>query len=134
MECVFCKIIHGELPCYKVYEDKRMIAFLDINPVNKGHLLLVPKDHYLNILDAPVDILKDLITCVQKLAKVLSEAVGSPGFNLGVNNGKSAGQAVEHLHFHIMPRFENDNLYLWPGKTLSEEEMIRISENIRKLL
>lgn len=134
MECLFCKIIAGELPCYRIYEDRRLLAFLDINPVNKGHLLLLPKDHYLNITDTPSDILKDLIALAQKLSKVLTEAVGANGFNLTVNNGESAGQVINHLHFHIIPRFTGDNLHLWPGKSFSEEEMIRTAENIRKLV
>ena len=134
MDCIFCKIIDGELPSYKVYEDKRIVAFLDINPINKGHLLVIPKEHHLNIADTPPDLLKELIGKVQKLSKALTEAVGVQGFNIALNNGKVAGQVVNHVHFHIIPRLENDNLHPWPGKTLSDEEMKRTAESIKKLI
>jgi histidine triad (HIT) family protein len=133
MECIFCKIIEGELPCYKVYEDRRIIAFLDINPVNKGHVLVCPKEHHLNIVDTPVDLLKDIMAVAQRLAVAVAEGVGAKDFNLCVNNGKHAGQIIDHLHFHIIPRFPQDNLHPWPGKTLSDDEMKRVAENIKKL-
>jgi len=134
MDCIFCKIIEGELPSYKVYEDKRVLAFLDINPVNKGHVLVVPKEHFNKFTDAPKDLLKDMISVIQNISLGVMDAVGAEGFNLGINNGAVAGQIVHHLHFHIMPRFENDGLNLWTGKTLTEEEMKRTAENIRRSL
>ena len=133
MNCIFCKIIEGELPCYKVYEDRRIIAFLDINPINKGHLLVCPKEHHLNITDTPVDLLRDIIAIVQRLSVAATEGVGAKDFNLTVNNGQNAGQLVEHLHFHIIPRFPGDNLHPWQGKALADEDMRRITENIKKL-
>ena len=132
MECIFCKIIEGELPCYKVYEDKRVIAFLDINPINKGHVLVVPKEHYNNLLDTPKDLLKDLVIVIQKLTPDILEAIGAKDFNLGLNNGRAAGQIVDHVHFHVIPRFSGDNLHHWPGKTFTDEEMKRIAHNIQK--
>lgn len=134
MDCIFCKIIEGELPCYKVYEDKRALAFLDINPVNKGHVLVIPKEHYLNMFDVPPDLLKDLAVVSQKLAKVLTEALGVKGYNFTVNNGKVAGQVIDHLHFHIIPRYEGDNLHLWPGKAFTDEEMHRTADTIKSLI
>ena len=132
MDCIFCKIIEGELPCYKVYEDKRVIAFLDINPINKGHVLVVPKEHYNNLLDTPKDLLKDLVIVIQKLTPDILEAIGAKDFNVGLNNGRAAGQIVDHVHFHVIPRFVGDNLHHWPGKTLTDEEMKRIAHNIKK--
>jgi histidine triad (HIT) family protein len=134
MDCIFCKIIAGELPSAKVYEDKRIVAFLDINPVNKGHTLIIPKDHYTNLSEIPSDLLKDLIIIAQKLSLPVMEAVGADGFNLTINNGKVAGQLIDHAHFHIIPRFKNDNLHPWPGKTYTENEKVRIAENIKKSL
>jgi len=134
MECIFCKIIEGELPCYKVYEDKRVLAFLDINPVNKGHVLVIPKEHYLNMFDVAPDLLKDLVVISQKLAKVLTEALGVKGYNFTVNNGKVAGQVIDHLHMHIIPRYEGDNLHLWPGKAFTDEEMHRTADTIKSLI
>ncbi|MDP2586470.1 MAG: HIT family protein [Candidatus Komeilibacteria bacterium] len=132
MDCIFCKIIEGELPCYKVYEDKRALAFLDINPVNKGHVLIVPKEHHRNFLDLPKDLLKDLTSLAQDLAQNIMDGVGATAFNLTANNGKEAGQQVEHFHWHVIPRFANDHLHHWPGKTFSDEEMKRFTMTIRK--
>ena len=109
MDCIFCKIIEGDLPSYKIYEDKRALAFLDINPVSKGHIVVVPKEHYLNMFDVPPDILKDLVVVSQKLAKISTEALGIKGYNFTVNNGRVAGQVIDHLHFHIIPREFKDN-------------------------
>ena len=134
MDCIFCKIVEGELPSYKIYEDKRILAFLDINPVNKGHVLVIPKEHYLNVTDTPVDLLKELVAKCQQIAKAATEAVGVRDYNLTSNNGRGAGQMVDHVHFHIIPRFEKDNLHPWPGKTLTNEEMQRVAENIKKLI
>ena len=132
MVCIFCKIIEGELPCYKVYEDKRLLAFLDINPVNKGHLLIVPKEHHRNLADLPKDLLKDLVSLAQDLAVPVVDGVGAEGFNLTTNNGAVAGQQVEHFHWHVIPRFANDHLHHWPGKTFSDEEMKRFALSIKK--
>ncbi|MBU1131428.1 HIT family protein [Patescibacteria group bacterium] len=134
MDCIFCKIIEGELPSAKVYEDKRILAFLDINPVNKGHVLVIPKEHYNNFLELPPDLLKELIVVVQKLSQPIMEAVGADGFNLVLNNGQAAGQLVHHVHFHIIPRFNNDNLHPWPGKTYQENEKERIAASIKELI
>jgi histidine triad (HIT) family protein len=134
MDCIFCKIVEGELPSYKVYEDKRFLAFLDINPVNKGHVLVISKEHYPNFAETPPDVLKDLIAKVQDVSKAIIEALGIKGFNVVNNNGQMAGQLVDHLHFHIIPRMAGDNLHPWPGKTFSDEEMKRVAENIKNQL
>ncbi|HLD27888.1 MAG TPA: HIT family protein [Patescibacteria group bacterium] len=134
MDCIFCKIVAGELPAYKIYEDKRFLAFLDINPVNKGHVLVIAKEHYQSFAETPHDVLKDLIVKIQDVSKAMTEALGLKGFNVVNNNGAVAGQLVEHLHFHIIPRLAGDNLHPWPGKTFSDEEMKRTAENISKQL
>ncbi len=133
-ECIFCKIINGEIPSSKVYEDNKVIAFLDTAPVNKGHTLVLPKEHHKDILDTPAETLTELMKVSKKVAKAVMKATGAEGFNLGVNNGKIAGQLVMHLHFHIMPRFENDGLKLWPGKEYEGNERDEIAEKIRSLL
>ncbi|MBW2982133.1 HIT family protein [Candidatus Woesearchaeota archaeon] len=133
-ECIFCKIINGEIPSSKVYENDKVIAFLDIAPVNKGHTLVVPKEHHKDIMDTPDNILAETIKAVKKVAKAVMKATGAEGFNLGVNNGKIAGQLVMHLHFHIMPRFENDGLKLWPGRKYEGNEIDEIAKKISSLL
>ncbi len=129
-DCIFCKIIKGEIPSRKVYEDEDMIAFLDIMPVNKGHALVVPKRHFQYIEEATDEELAALMKKIKKIAPAVLRAVGSQGYNLGINNGAVAGQLVPHLHFHIMPRFEGDGHHLFKGKKLSDEEMDKVKEKI----
>lgn len=114
--CVFCKIIAGEIPIYKVYEDENFIAFLDIKPINPGHTLVVPKNHYANLSEIPDVELGNLIISVKKLAGLLAEKLNFTDYTISENNGPLAGQSVAHLHFHIIPRFENDILTNWDHK------------------
>lgn len=103
-DCLFCKIIAGEIPCHKIYEDDRTIAFLDIFPVSEGHALVLPKTHATHLLEtSPEDALAMMAT-VKKITPAILEAVGGDGFNLGMNNGESASQEIPHTHLHIMPR------------------------------
>ncbi len=131
-ECVFCKIIKGEIPSVKVYENHKVVAFLDINPVNPGHTLVVPKEHFENLLDGGEEILKEIMFTIKKVAWGITKAFDLKGFNVGQNNGAIAGQIVPHLHWHIIPRFENDGLEPWPRKGYKEGEMAEIGEKIRK--
>ena len=101
--CVFCKIIAGEIPATKVFENESVFAFLDINPIEKGHLLVVPKRHCEFLEEAPPDDLCELISAVQKLTRAVRTFAS--GANVMQNNGKSAGQEVPHLHFHVIPRY-----------------------------
>ena len=104
-DCVFCAIAAGEIPCFKVYEDDLALAYLDINPFSEGHTLVIPKAHVTGLLDAPPEMLREMIVRVQKVAARLKEALPCDGFNILQNNGPAAGQTVPHLHFHIVPRF-----------------------------
>lgn len=122
------------MPSHKVYEDKRFLALLDINPINKGHVLVIPKEHYDNLLNTPVDVIKDLLALVKNLCQAVVNGSGAEGFNLVLNNGKVAGQLIEHLHFHIIPRFQNDNLHPWPGKPYQEGEIDNYLKRIKKAL
>ena len=131
-DCTFCKIINKEIPSDIVYEDKDTIAFLDINPVNKGHTLVLPKEHYENLFDVPEDILSNTMKIVKKIAVALSKY--SDGVNLGQNNRRPAGQLVDHIHFHVIPRFSGDGLRHWPGKKYQEGESKKVAEEIKKLL
>ncbi|HHE36190.1 MAG TPA: HIT family protein [Candidatus Woesearchaeota archaeon] len=132
--CVFCKIVRGEIPCSKVYEDKEFLAFLDIKPINKGHTLVVPKTHCKNLLDFPRAEETDLVEFIKKVAGAVVKAVNAEGFNLGMNNGSVAGQVIEHAHFHIIPRFSDDGLKHWPHKEYKEGEMEEIAEKIKSCL
>lgn len=108
--CIFCKIARHEIPSYIVYEDKDVLAFLDIKPVSKGHTTIITKKHFTNISDSSEDILKKIIIAVKKVSNALMKVTKAKGFNVCVNNFRAAGQAINHLHFHIIPRYENDGL------------------------
>jgi histidine triad (HIT) family protein len=132
-DCIFCKIIKGQIPCEKVYEDKHCFAFLDIKPINQGHILLVPKEHSKNIFEISESTLKNIIPALKNLASAAKTAMNADGINIGMNNEPAAGQAVMHTHFHIIPRFNNDELKHWPGKDTSKEELSATAERMRKL-
>ena len=129
-DCIFCKIIKGDIPSAKVYEDDRVIAFLDIGPANKGHTLVVPKKHSNNVLEDDLEDLSACMKAVQITAKAVMKAVNAGGFNLITNTNKTAGQIIMHTHFHIIPRFENDGLKHWPKGNYKEGEMQEIQKKI----
>lgn len=122
-DCIFCKIVKGEIPCSKVYEDENIFAFLDIAPVHKGHTLVIPKKHFETILDIPEQELKELILAVKKVAIAVEKGVDADGFVVTMSNKKAAGQVVPHAHFHIIPRFEDDGLKHWPKIEYKEGEL-----------
>jgi len=108
MSCVFCMIRDGRIPSTKVHEDERTIAFMDINPINPGHLLVIPKVHALTVLDVADE---DMVACyrvAKRLAAAVQKAVNPGGMILAQFNGPAAFQSVPHFHVHVMPRFEND--------------------------
>ena len=130
--CIFCKIVKGELPCSKIYEDKDTFAFLDIYPINKGHTLIIPKQHFMNIFDVPEPVLKTLVAATKKIAEAVAKGMNCDGVNVGMNNNSAAGQVVYHIHFHVIPRFKDDGLKLWPqSKYASDEEKQAAAERIR---
>lgn len=106
--CLFCKIINKEIPADIFYEDDHAIAFFDIKPLTKGHSLVVPKYHAYGILELPDEEVAPVFLAVKKVAKQLSDKFGTKAFTIGINNGKISGQAVDHLHIHIIPRFAGD--------------------------
>lgn len=128
--CIFCKIIAGEIPSYKVYEDDKIFAFLDIKPVNPGHILVIPKKHYQNMEEVSDNDLQALILVVKKLGAALKNKLGVVAYNIHENNDLIAGQAVPHLHFHIIPRKEDDGFSHWHGSAYLPDE----AENIVKKL
>ncbi|OGH85102.1 MAG: hypothetical protein A2493_00840 [Candidatus Magasanikbacteria bacterium RIFOXYC12_FULL_33_11] len=106
--CIFCKIIAHEIPNYTVYEDEHALAFLDITPRAKGHTLVVPKVHALNLLDLDEEYASKLLIAVKRTQKTIDKVLRPDGYNVGWNHGEAGGQAVPHLHIHIMPRFDGD--------------------------
>jgi histidine triad (HIT) family protein len=112
--CIFCKIIAGQIPCHKVLEDADVLAFLDIGPLAPGHVLVIPKGHYVTIEDAPESVGASLGRALPQLVRVVRNATGAAGVNVLQNNGKAAGQEVLHVHVHLIPRNAGDGLgYRW---------------------
>lgn len=132
--CIFCKIIAKEVPAEVVYENGKTIAFLDIKPVNPGHVLVVPKEHYPDFASTPPEQLGDIVAVAQKIARAAMTALGVNGFNIGINNGRVAGQLVDHMHLHVMPRDEGDGHEHWHGKPYAEGEMAEVGQKLRQLL
>jgi len=122
MQCIFCKIIKGELLCDKVYEDDHVLAFLDIAPVNLGHILLVVKKHVESIEEVDDLLLGYVMQIVKKLGMAMKKSLKGSGYNIIINNGATAGQVVDHFHCHIIPRYGDDGLKAWPQKQYKGEE------------
>ena len=133
-DCLFCKIIRGEVPSNKVYEDDETLAFLDIRPVNPGHTLVVPKKHSIDIFEIEGPEWDAVMKTTRIVTHALEKALSPDGVNLSMNNRAGAGQAVFHAHVHVMPRFENDGWKIWIGKQYAEGEATRVAEKIRARL
>lgn len=132
-DCIFCKIVAGQLPCTRIYEDDDVLAFLDIGPVVKGHTLVIPKAHHDPITQTPLPILHKLIAVVQRVADAQLRGLKADGVNVSQANGRSAGQVVSHIHFHVIPRFSTDGHHWnWPAKKYENpEEMSSFADGIR---
>ncbi|WP_196258538.1 HIT family protein [Pelagibacterium limicola] len=128
---IFVKIIKGEIPCHKVYEDDTTLAFMDIMPQSRGHTLVIPKTGSRNLLDAQPEVLADLIGKTQKVAAAVMRATGADGFRIMQFNEAQAGQTVFHLHFHIVPMYEGIPLRPHTGETADHEALGALAEKIR---
>jgi histidine triad (HIT) family protein len=134
-QCIFCKIISGDISAAKIYEDDKVFAFLDINPVNPGHTLVVPKEHYIVLPQLPDELAMHLIKVVKYLSGAIFEMTGAHGINIIQNNGAAAGQEVPHVHFHIIPRIQDDkSIGPWNRKKIDPEQIKKIAEEIGKNL
>lgn len=132
--CIFCKIVKGEIPSSKVYEDETSLAFLDIAPVNIGHTLVIPKEHFENILETPEDIMAHTMKIVKKVSHGL-EVLKPDGININMNNKSAAGQIVFHSHIHIIPRYNGDGFGMWHGKRpYKEGEKDEVAKKISQAL
>ena len=130
-ECLFCKIIKGEVPSYKIYEDDYTYAFLDISNDANGHILVIPKKHSTNVLDADDEILAHVMTTVKIISNHLVNNCGFDGVNILNANGKSAEQSVFHLHIHIIPRKNEDNMRVFPNLPKNKESLDEVCKRLR---
>jgi len=132
--CIFCKIVAGALPSFKVYEDEKTLAFLTIEPVNTGHTLVIPKEHVPNVFEASPEIWSDAQETVRKVAHAVATGMNADGVNINMNNREHAGQVVDHFHIHIIPRYAGDGITHWPQRNLTEGEGAEVSAKIAALL
>ena len=133
MDCIFCKIANGEIPCLKVYEDRHTLVFMDIAADVDGHMLAIPKKHVKSILDCDLDALSSLMAAVKKVADHCVNRCVYDGVNLLNASGESAGQSVSHFHIHIIPRKHDDGIDAWPQFGGAKYTIEEIYNNVRML-
>lgn len=134
MDCIFCKIASGQIPCTKIYENDDVIAFFDLHPSNLGHTLVVPKAHFENCAQTDDGALAAAAVVAKKVGAAAMAATGAQGYNVVINCGPAAGQVVMHTHVHVVPRFENDGLATWPKKDVPDDAKQKAAEEMRRLL
>jgi histidine triad (HIT) family protein len=131
-DCIFCRIVRREIPAKIVCEDELVLCFLDVNPKTKGHLLIIPKEHYENIFDTPDDFLERINVVAKKMGLLLKERLGAKGVNVINASGKDAQQSVFHLHYHVVPRFLDDGMDLWfHGESKFLEDVDKVYELLK---
>ncbi len=133
--CVFCKIVAGTIPSFKIYEDAKTLAFLDINPVNPGHTLVIPKAHAPNLMASDDSDLAAVMAVARRVASAIEKSLSPYGINLLQANGPGAAQSVLHFHMHVIPRVKDDNLMMnWMLKAGDKTELAAMAERIRAAL
>jgi len=132
--CVFCKIVAGEIPSTRLYEDEDTLVFMDIAPIIQGHALVIPKRHYDPLTATPVPVLQALIAVIRAVAQAQTQALKADGINVMQANGAAAGQVVPHLHFHVIPRFNTDgHSWNWNPRSYSDPaDMRQLADTIRQ--
>jgi histidine triad (HIT) family protein len=138
MDCLFCSIVKGEIPAAKVFENETVLAFLDVNPLTKGHALVVPKRHFENIFDIEKEVLGHVASAAKELSQNMKRGLGATAVNLVNASGPDAEQSVFHFHLHVIPRYEHDDLHLndwWQGKVrkAAPEELSETAQRLQKL-
>ena len=135
MPSIFSRIVSGEIPALKVYEDAETLAFMDINPASRGHTLVISKDEHPDLFAIPPQTLAAVGRTVQRVAQALRDVLKPDGVNIIQNNGAAAGQTVFHFHVHIIPRWEGDNaVRLWAPKPAEQAELRALAEQLSQAL
>ena len=133
--CIFCKIAAGDIPSHRLYEDDRVFAFLDIGPLSVGHCLVIPKAHYRTIDQMPDVLAAACMSVIPRLSRAVVAATGVAGWNVLQNNGEVAGQEVDHVHFHLIPRCDGDGLgFRWPAGKLDPDQAQELVKAITERL
>lgn len=131
-DCIFCKIADGEIPSKTIYEDEWFRVVLDVSPASKGHALILPKDHYKDLTELPMELAQKVIPLAQKIGVAMMKSLKCPGFNLVQNNGIAAGQTVFHFHMHVIPAYESSSVILSTNPSRGESETLeQIAEIIK---
>lgn len=134
-DCVFCRIVQGQLPAQRIFENDRVLAILDINPVAPGHTLVLPKPHHELLTQIPADLFAEWTSRAQEVARAVVHAAAAEGFNFLSNNHKSSGQAIPHAHIHVIPRRTGDGIkFQWAPTKYQDGEIETWGEKIRKAL
>ena len=134
-DCVFCKIVNGDIPSNTIYENSEFKVIMDISPATKGHVLVLPKEHFKDIYDIDAETAGKLFQLAAVVARALKEVLHCDGLNIIQNNGEIAGQTVFHFHMHLIPRYEGDDVTVkWKEHSMDAEEMDRLRKDIRKAL
>jgi histidine triad (HIT) family protein len=134
MECIFCKIIAGDIPSYKVYEDDKVLAFFDILPISPGHTIIVPKKHEADVENLTNEEIAAMAVAVKKIGKAVMEGLGVKGYSVFLDNKSAANQHVPHAHFHLVPRAEGDGLERWPQSGYEENEAEHCLKKVQEKL
>ncbi|MCF0131291.1 MAG: HIT family protein [Pseudobutyrivibrio sp.] len=132
-KCIFCKIIAGEIPSNTIYEDDDFKAMLDIDPATKGHTLIIPKNHYANLMELDDEAASKALLVAKKIATKMMGSLGCDGINMAQNNGIVAGQTVNHFHIHLIPRYKNDKdktICGWSHQSFTADEMAEIKNTL----
>lgn len=137
-DCIFCQIVEGKIKSKKVYDGPDGVAFLDINPRNPGHVLVIPRDHYQDIVDIPYDKAGELFKLVKKISIAVMKGMKADGITIAQSNGTASGQVIKHMHFHIIPRFSSEDPVsiegILPVKKIEEKEKGKIVKQIKSNL
>lgn len=134
-DCVFCKIVNGDIPSNTIYENSEFKVIMDISPATKGHVLVLPKEHFKDIYDIDAETAGKLFQLAAVVARALKEVLHCDGLNIIQNNGEIAGQTVFHFHMHLIPRYEGDDVTVkWKEHSMDVEEMDQLRKDIRKAL
>lgn len=134
MECIFCKIIKGDIPGYVVYEDDHVMGFFDILPISPGHTIIVPKNHFADVEELSDDEMSAMALAIKKIGKGVMEGLDVKGYSVFLDNKSAANQHVPHVHFHLVPRVEGDGLERWPQSGYGEGEAEECLKNIKNNL
>ena len=133
--CIFCKIAAGQVPATKIYEDEVVVAFLDIGPISDGHTLIIPKQHFERLHDCSAELLAKIASHLGKIAQAVAAAMNCDGYNVLCNNGRAAGQLIDHVHFHVIPRSTKDGVFnQWPAYKYEKGKIEQIAASIRENL